>query len=68
MDSPTESSKTAREEEGGRSARFEQELEKLRLEVDEVKRQLAELHRATRPDPEEVKLLGCSKGFAILNF
>jgi len=45
VDSPTESSKTAREEDGGRIARYQEELEKLRLEVDEVKRQLAEFRR-----------------------
>ena len=37
--------KIPREEEDGPMARFEEEFEKLRLEVDDVKRQLAELLR-----------------------
>jgi uncharacterized protein len=45
IESSIPSTKTSGEEKGGRMSRFEEEFEKLRVEVDEVKRQLADLRR-----------------------
>jgi len=45
MNTPTESKTVFRDEEHGRMAQFEEEFGKLRVELDEVKRQLEELRK-----------------------